>query len=190
MRWWVASSEPTAQLKPPGTRFDRSFYEFAMHRRGLGRKPVLDYESRQVFDLPELSLAVTEHRAEIKGCPHCGQTVGAEFPTGVSAPAQYGPRFQSLMVYLNQQQLLPYDRLAQMCEDLFGQPLSVATLAAIDAVSWLHDFFHERNDPAFRIRPLLCTGCVLPAYAWIVPACWLSTEFRHKSRHSWLSLSS
>ncbi len=34
------------------------------------------------------------------------------------------------MVYLNQQQLLPYDRLAQLCEDLFGQPLSVATLAA------------------------------------------------------------
>ncbi len=28
------------------------------------------------------------------------------------------------MVYLNQQQLLPYDRLAQLCEDLFGQPLS------------------------------------------------------------------
>jgi transposase len=43
---------------------------------------------------------------------------------------QYGPRFQGLMVYLNQQQLLPYDRLAQLCEDLFGQPLSVATLAA------------------------------------------------------------
>jgi len=31
VRSWVASSEPTAQLKPPGTRFDRSFYEFAMH---------------------------------------------------------------------------------------------------------------------------------------------------------------
>ena len=97
---------------------------------GLGREPALDYESRQVFDLPELSLAVTEHRVEIKSCPHCGQTVGAGFPAGVRAPAQYGPRFQSLMVYLNQQQLLPYDRLAQMCQDLFGQPLSVATLAA------------------------------------------------------------
>lgn len=98
--------------------------------RGLGREPALDYESRQVFDLPERSLAVTEHRAEIKCCPHCGHTVRAEFPAGVRAAVQYGPRFQSLMVYLNQQQLLPYDRLAQLCEDLFGQPLSVATLAA------------------------------------------------------------
>jgi transposase len=34
------------------------------------------------------------------------------------------------MVYLNQQQLLPYDRLAQLCEDLFGQSLSAGTLMA------------------------------------------------------------
>jgi transposase len=98
--------------------------------RGLVREPVLDYESRQVFDLPPRPLEVTEHRAEIKCCPHCAAQVRAEFPAGVSAPVQYGPRFQSLMVYLNQQQLLPYDRLVQLCEDLFGQPLSAGTLAA------------------------------------------------------------
>ena len=97
---------------------------------GLSRQPVLAYESRQVFDLPPCSLEVTEHRAEIKGCPHCAAQVRAEFPAGVTAPVQYGPRFQSLMVYLNQQQLLPYDRLAQLCEDLFGQPLSAGTLVA------------------------------------------------------------
>jgi transposase len=97
---------------------------------GLSREPVLDYESRQIFDLPPRSLEVTEHRAQIKCCPHCAAQVRAEFPVGVSAPVQYGPRFQSLMVYLNQQQLLPYDRLAQLCEDLFGQPLSAGTLVA------------------------------------------------------------
>jgi transposase len=98
------------------------------HGRGLDREPVQDYESRQVFDLPPQPLEVTEHRAEIKCCPHCAAQVRADFPADVSAPAQYGPRFQSLMVYLNQQQLLPYDRLAQLCEDLFGQPLSAGTL--------------------------------------------------------------
>jgi transposase len=75
-------------------------------------------------------LEVTEHRAEIKGCPQCGEEGRADFPAGVGAPTQYGPRFESLLVYLNQQQLLPYDRLAQLCEDLFGQPLSAGTLAA------------------------------------------------------------
>ena len=98
------------------------------HGRGLSRAPVLDYESRQVFDLPPRPLEVTEHRAEIKCCPHCAAQVRAEFAAGVNAPVQYGPRFQSLMVYLNQQQLLPYDRLAQLCEDLFEQPLSAGTL--------------------------------------------------------------
>ena len=83
-----------------------------------------------MFELPEPALVVTEHRAEIKCCPCCGEEVRAPFPAGVSAPVQYGARFQSLMVYLNQQQLLPYDRLARLCEDLFGQPLSAATLAA------------------------------------------------------------
>jgi len=97
---------------------------------GLSREPVLDYERRQVLDLPARPLAVTEHRAEIKGCPHCGAEVRAVFPPGVNAPVQYGPRFQSLMVYLNQQQLLPYERLAQLCQDLFGQPLSAGTLVA------------------------------------------------------------
>ena len=98
--------------------------------RGLCRAPVLDYDSRQVFDLPPRPLEVTEHRAEIKCCPHCAEQVRADFPVGVNAPVQYGPRFQGLMVYLNQQQLLPYERLAQLCEDLFGQPLSAGTLVA------------------------------------------------------------
>jgi|SRR5580700_6638127 transposase len=34
------------------------------------------------------------------------------------------------MVDLNQQQLLPDDRLAQLCQNLFGQPLSAGTWVA------------------------------------------------------------
>ena len=100
------------------------------HGCGLSREPVLDYESRQVMDLPPRPLEVTEHRAEIKCCPHCAAQVRADFPADVRATAQYGSRFQSLLVYLSQQQLLPFARLAQLCEDVFGQPLSAGTLAA------------------------------------------------------------
>ena len=94
----------------------------------LRRQPVLDYESRQVFDLPPLRLEVTEHQAEIKRCPVSGIKVTAPFPPQVTAPVQYGPHFRGLTLYFFNQQFLPFDRLRQSCLDLFGQPLSLGTL--------------------------------------------------------------
>lgn len=94
----------------------------------LQNQPVVDYERRQVFDLPSLQLAVTEHQAEIKRCPVTGQLVTAAFPAEVPAPVQYGPNFRGLALYLFNQQLLPFDRLRQTFLDLFGQPLSLGTL--------------------------------------------------------------
>ncbi|HTR12968.1 MAG TPA: hypothetical protein VMI72_06860 [Roseiarcus sp.] len=44
----------------------------------------------------------------------------AEFPESVSSPAQYGPRVRAAAVYLNVQQLIPEDRVAQAMADLFG----------------------------------------------------------------------
>ena len=96
----------------------------------LKDQPVLDYQRRQVLDVPATPLEVTEHRAECKRCPVSGEMVCAEFPPAVKAPVQYGPGFLSLMVYLNQQHFIPYDRLRQLCSDLYHQPLSRATLVA------------------------------------------------------------
>lgn len=110
--------------------------------RAIGAEPAIDYEARQVFDLPEKLLEVTEHRAEVKCCPECGETVKADFPEGVKAPAQYGPRFQALMVYFNQAQLIPNERLSQISEDIFGQPLSPGTVvtATVRLYYELEDF--------------------------------------------------
>jgi transposase len=94
----------------------------------LSKTPAIDYECRQVFDLPEPKLEVTENRAEIKYCSSCRQTVRAVFPPGVTAPAQYGIRFLSLLLYWRHQQLLPTERIAQMCLDLYGQSVSEATI--------------------------------------------------------------
>lgn len=102
----------------------------ACQGRSLRLEPVLDYAKRQVFELPQKPLEVTEHQAEIKRCPVSGRRVTALFPEGVCAPAQYGPRWRAQMVYLNQQQGLPYDRLTQLCQDFYGQPLSEATVVS------------------------------------------------------------
>jgi transposase len=97
--------------------------------RDLQTNPVQGYVTRQVFDLPEPKLEVTEHRAEIKVCA-CGQHVQAEFPSHVTAPVQYGPRVEGLLVYWRDGQLLPSDRSAQMFADLYGYAVSPATIEA------------------------------------------------------------
>ncbi|WP_236031670.1 IS66 family transposase [Ktedonospora formicarum] len=83
---------------------------------------------RHVLDLPSQPLQVTEHQIQQVVCPGCGALCQAHFPTGVSAPVQYGPSLQALAVYLSHVQLLPYARVSQVLEDLFDHRLSVATI--------------------------------------------------------------
>jgi transposase len=84
-------------------------------------------EARQVFDLPPVRLAVTEHCAQRRRCA-CGHVTTAVFPAGVGAPTQYGPRMRSLAIYLIAAQHLPYQRAAVLLADWFGAPLSTGTL--------------------------------------------------------------
>jgi len=94
----------------------------------LEQESVLRYEKRQVYDLPPLQLEVTEHQSEVKCCSVCGKTVKGEFPAGVGAPVQYGPRFRAVAIYLSQYQLLPYERVGEVMEHLFHHKLSEGTL--------------------------------------------------------------
>lgn len=101
--------------------------------KDLSRLPLVRHERRQVFDLPVIRFFVTEHQAEVKLCPTTGREVMAAFPDGVNAPAQYGSVFRGWLSYWRHQQLLPLDRIAQMCQDLFGRSISEATIQAVEA---------------------------------------------------------
>ena len=78
----------------------------------------------QVFEIPEPEFIVTEHRVEQKTCPSCRVTNKGTLPEGVFFGTQYGARSKSLIVYLNQYQLLPYNRIREFFGDVFGQTLS------------------------------------------------------------------
>lgn len=86
---------------------------------------------RQVFDLPPMRLQVCEHRAEVKVCPCCQQRGRAAFPSGVNAPAQYGPNVLAQAVYLHSYHLIPLRRLREWFEDCLGQGLSEGTLQRV-----------------------------------------------------------
>lgn len=94
----------------------------------LEQEPRIDYEKRQVYDLPPIRIEVTEHQAEIKRCPSCGKLAKAQFPLEVSAPVQYGNQLRAVAVYLNQYQLLPYARVGEMMADLFQHKFSEGAL--------------------------------------------------------------
>lgn len=88
-------------------------------------------ERRQVHDLPPLRVLVTEHRGYTCRCPVCHSATRAAFADGVDAPAQYGPQWQALSVYLTCYQLLPFARRARVLHDLLGVSLSPGTLSLV-----------------------------------------------------------
>lgn len=87
-----------------------------------------DCNARQVFDLPQVKMEVTEHRVEVKICPVCGVSCEAQFPEGVTNLTQYGETIKSLSVYLMNYQLLPYRRTREIVADFIGQPVAEGSL--------------------------------------------------------------
>src|SRR5919108_578308 len=86
-------------------------------------------ETRQVFDLPSMRYEVTEHHVLEARCA-CGKRHRGEFPEGVNAPVQYGPRVKAAAVHLSQHHMLPAQRTADLMGDLTDLPLSDATVLA------------------------------------------------------------
>lgn len=111
----------------------------------LGEATGFCAERRQVFDIPQPQVEVTEHRVEEKKCPCCGSMNRAIFPENIRGPVQYGERVQALTAYFAHQHFIPVDRLCQIFEDLFGIALSPGTCSNIDEKLFQKLESFERN---------------------------------------------
>ena len=76
--------------------------------------------TRQVWELPTLSLRVIEHRQMRSVCA-CGAAELGAWPEGVVAPVQYGASVKAAAVHLNQHHLIPLARTAALsCQVCFS----------------------------------------------------------------------
>jgi transposase len=87
----------------------------------LSGAPEVGLERRQVFDLPPMTVRVTEHQLIARRCG-CGAVTCGAAPDGVSAPVQYGPRITAIILYLYVGQFLSKKRTAAALAELFGTP--------------------------------------------------------------------
>jgi len=157
--------------------------------RSLANQAPDRVERRQVFDLPEPKLEVTEHQAEVKTCA-CGCVTRAAFPSDAAAPVQYGLRVKSVAIYLKEYQLLPFDRLTEIMRDLFAcDTFSEGTLANLSAAcsrrlepvdAFIRDLAAKAEVAGFDETGVRATGSL----HWLhtVSTRWLTWYFAHKRR--------
>jgi transposase len=108
----------TVSIKPEGT---------CECGRDIEAARIIDYVTRQVFDIILPVLTSTEYRGEVRAC-ECGKVHRANFPDEVKAKVQYGSTLKSLAVYLKHHGMISYDRLQELYKDLFGVELSQGSL--------------------------------------------------------------
>jgi transposase len=87
----------------------------------LANAPEVGVERRQVFDLPPMTVRVTEHQLIARRCG-CGTTTCGTAPEGVTAPVQYGPRITAIILYLYVGQFLSKQRTAAALAEVVWHP--------------------------------------------------------------------
>lgn len=81
---------------------------------------------RQVFDLPEPKLEVTEHRLGQIEC--CGQAQTGQYPAYVTASVQYGPGVRALVTKYSVDHKMPLEQICGLFSDLYGYDLNSETI--------------------------------------------------------------
>lgn len=89
--------------------------------RGVEPRAVVRH---QFTDLPPVKPVRIETRQHEVIGPDCQRATRSELPEGLAAGRRFGPRLAATVVYLKQEQQLSYERVTQLCSDLFGVVIS------------------------------------------------------------------
>lgn len=100
--------------------------------KSLFNEMTTNIEKRQEFDIPPITIQVTEHQSKTKECSLCGTFNKGIFPENIKAYVQYGPRIKAVSSYIMRRHLMPYLRTCEFFKDVFGLSLSQGTLLNIN----------------------------------------------------------
>jgi len=79
---------------------------------------------RQITELPEIEPVVIETRQHEVICPCCGERQVGQLPAGLEAGRYFGPRLEALVTILHHEHHIGFERLVQICGEIFHLPLS------------------------------------------------------------------
>ncbi|HUP70675.1 MAG TPA: IS66 family transposase [Acidimicrobiales bacterium] len=96
----------------------------------LADAPVVATSCRQVLEIPEIRVKVTDHVVERRRCG-CGQVSAGQFPPEARAPVCWGPEVRALAIYLMDRQHLPLERTAELLGELLDAPVSTGWLCSV-----------------------------------------------------------
>jgi transposase len=96
--------------------------------RGVEPRAILRH---QLTELPPITPVVIETRQAEVVCPECQRVTRGELPAGLEGGRSFGPRLAATVVYLKHEQHLSYERVTQICQDLFGVAISEGGASAL-----------------------------------------------------------
>lgn len=98
--------------------------------KSLLERPSKMISRRQLIDIPPIIPTITEYRNYEVMC-NCGHCQKEEYPQGVTNHVQYGPNIQSIVIYQNVYQYVPFKRLQDFFAKIMGLKISKGTLENI-----------------------------------------------------------
>lgn len=104
--------------------------------RDLAGRPQAGANVVQVFDLPDISLTVTQLELIRRRCV-CGKTTAAPSPSGISGPACYGPNVRAITALISKIGQVSVERTAALMEMILAAPVSTGFVSSVDGR--LHD---------------------------------------------------
>ena len=129
--------EPGTTMKlvdDPDHRFFHPPSECGTCGTGLDGEDVFAQRRHQVTDVkPAPAPEVTEHVAQSKKCPWCGDVTEGELPPGVRARASFGPEAHAQAANLTCGNFIPSGRAGQLMADLAGIRVSLGWIAGVRA---------------------------------------------------------